>query len=150
VHLTRRLPIALFVTATLLAALAILRPSKSYAATIPTVATTSVICPNYVFNVGSSRGSCVLYIQEILNGECSIRAITHYPACQQLAKDNAYGGATAGQVRVFQTYVDVGVDGVVGHNTWVWLCDAAKSGTRNTNTLTMAEYSAGHLAGCGY
>lgn len=125
----------------------------SYAATVPIAATWtaagSVNCTASLFGVGSSLGNCVLDVQQISHRECSIRSLTHYPACSMLAEDNDFGPATKGQVEVFQ--------GLRGRRprrnrgattTWVWPCDAAKSGTRNTNAWTRQEYAAGHNAGC--
>ena len=107
----------------------------------------AAICKKSTFSSGRT-GTCVQDIQYIVNGECSIRATTHYPSCSKLATDGQYGAKTIAQVKVFQKFVGLSQDGVVGPKTWTWMCNAAKSATRNTNGDTHFEYSAAKDAGC--
>ena len=60
----------------------------------------------------SSTDNCVSTEQNFLNQYRSLWG------GQILSVDGQYGSKTEAQVRKFQNYASIGVDGVVGHQTW--------------------------------
>jgi peptidoglycan hydrolase-like protein with peptidoglycan-binding domain len=99
---------------------------------VPSHEASAATCKSYAFRYGSS-GTCVKYIQRILNGTI--------PKQSGLRVDGSYGPSTANVVRRFQSYSHIASDGVVGPTTWKHLCSAYP-------VLTDAQ-TAQQLAGCG-
>jgi len=69
--------------------------------------------PGTALRVGS-RGSDVLKMQQYLN----VISSHGYPSIPRLSEDGIFGNGTAAAVREFQRIFGLGIDGVIGLNTW--------------------------------
>lgn len=75
-------------------------------------------CTQSTWRYGNNH-YCVGLIQWLLNSEGNY---LHYPGWAMLAADQDFGSLTRAQVKAFQTHAQIGVDGVVGPQTWGALC----------------------------
>lgn len=101
-------------------------------------------CTANTYRQGSS-GTCVAYIQAMLNG---IRS--GYGVGSTLVVDGDFGSLTAKQTRSYQKWNHLVADGVVGPKTWNELCFytgqvafSYTSSTKAKQTAWKAAYSAG-------
>jgi hypothetical protein len=103
--------------------------------TAPTPKPTTTPCTDHNVDYESgSTGTCVGAIQEMVNG---VHVINDYEVTDYKAKstfpipdtdysylqiDNSYGQLTYQDVKSAQTFAGLSADGVVGQQTWQWLC----------------------------
>lgn len=80
---------------------------------------------------------CVGLIQWMLNDEGNY---FRYSGWSTLVADQDFGSLTKAQVKAFQTYAQIGVDGIVGPQTWGALC--SKAVTAYYGYLNMGNYRA--------
>lgn len=87
----------------------------------------------------NSRGTCVVYIQRLLN-------YTNYVQ-PPLVVDGVFGPKTDYAVRVLQWWIKLQVDGIVGPKTWTILCGAQAG----PGPIATYPYATAKAAGCpGY
>lgn len=91
-------------------------------------ASTDLGCVTHTFSQGSS-GHCVTDIQTMLNSHCDyvyyqkrLNPKLIFPSCSYLIADGKFGSLTDGQVKQYQKYAFLTVDGIVGKQTWSSLC----------------------------
>lgn len=113
-------------------------------------------CDSYQFTY-NSRGTCVKYIQNMLNGI----TVVHKGKTRNgttlsstiLTSDGVFGSRTSTKVKNFQGWYGTTKDGIVGPKTWAGLCYYAKRLSWNGNNaddgakIRTAIMSA-QLAGC--
>lgn len=117
--------------------------------------TDAASCDSYQFAY-NSRGTCVRYIQNMLNGI----TVVHKGKSRNgttlnsiiLSTDGVFGSRTSSKVKDFQGWYGTSSDGIVGPKTWAGLCYYAKRLTWNGNnaddgakirTAIMSAQSAG-------
>ncbi|HUC89505.1 MAG TPA: peptidoglycan-binding domain-containing protein [Patescibacteria group bacterium] len=103
--------------------------------------TVGAATPNCVLNTyqNGSYSACVGYLQRMLN---SIGSNYTYAKYQKLNVDSSFGPLTRGQVYAFQSFEDIGYDGIVGRQTWHALCLEARNNVGGDARI------AGNLAKC--
>ena len=77
-------------------------------------------CRQQVFRQSSTYKDCVVYMQRMLNAVRSPSVVM-----PTLATDGYFGPRTRNNVITFQSTERIGVDGVVGPETWGRLCHPA-------------------------
>lgn len=117
--------------------------------------TDAASCDSYRFAY-NSRGTCVKYIQNMLNGI----TVVHKGKTRNgttlsstiLTADGIFGSRTTSKVKNFQGWYGTSADGIVGPKSWAGLCYYAKRLTWNGNnaddgakirTAIMSAQSAG-------
>jgi len=96
------------------------------------------VYPGTALRVGS-RGSDVLKIQKYLNVISK-----KYPSIPRLSEDGIFGNGTAAAVREFQRIFGLGIDGVVGLNTWNAIMREYRNATASPQQVREeVEYIAG-------
>ena len=116
-------------------------PSHTYTTTTTTTtpktttstATSSTKCVSSSYRRGSN-GTCVKYIQELLNASGNAK----------VSVDSSFGPATETGIRAFQTARKIKIDGVVGPSTWSHLCgvSGASSAKSSAGCYNITTYSA--------
>lgn len=109
-------------------------------------------CTAYVYGKGGSS-TCIKYIQMMLNGINNFyvgyggNGVTING--KMLSEDGQFGSLTEGQVKIFQKWVYLKGDGIIGKNTWEKLCHYSGQvsfwypGEYRENRAWNAAYSAG-------
>lgn len=108
--------------------------------------TTGKGCTAYQYGRGGS-GTCVKYIQTMLNGISNQYSYGGYT----LALDGQFGPATDTNVRRFQSFSHVVVDGKIGPKTWQQLCFWAGQvnfAYSSSSAAKRAAWQAAYNAGC--
>jgi len=129
-------------------------------------------CTSYVYGPGGT-GTCVRYIQTILNGaaldganSCLLsgtwqNGVIATDTTSQIAVDGSYGPITKGRVYTFQKSHCISYDGWVGPQTWGKLCGEGSQAGYNLSgpgwynkydwkdVKLLAAYKASVWAGCG-
>ncbi len=101
-----------------------------------------------VFENGS-EGSCVVYLQEMLNGIRAYAAVegpgagraVYHGDSTHLTPDGDFGPLTEASVKAFQVWQGLSVDGVVGRATWGRVCGDTAGGLApgDFNWMTIAN-----------
>lgn len=112
-------------------------------------ATDAASCVSKVYKQGSS-GTCVKYIQQLLNYKIDRNA----PNISKISADGVFGAKTASAMKSFQKYWGLTVDGVVGKKTWSSLCSPQMGYTDSKGVShgvwsSKAALDAARSAGCG-
>lgn len=125
-------------------------------------------CTSYKYSRGGT-GTCVKYIQQILNGAsangqstCTRNGTKVRDATNYLTADGVWGSRTNDRVKRFQSSHCLSSDGVVGQKTWQSLCVVGRQsgyylsgpGWYDKNNLgdrfRLAAYKASVYAGCNH
>ena len=101
--------------------------------TLPTIAVPQF--PGTALRVGS-RGNDVTLMQKYLN---TIAA--SYPSIPRLTADGIFGPATEAAVRAFQSNFGLGVDGVLGRNTWNMIVSVYNRLLQNVASVSSASHA---------
>ena len=105
-------------------------------------------CTDYIYAYGGS-GTCVRYIQQMLNG---VGDTIRYTGYVHIKEDGSFGKYTRAQAIAFQSFLNIQKDGKVGQHTWTGLCEEAYYAADNAfgdNQPVPTFYLTGHFAGCG-
>ena len=128
-------------------------------------------CTSGLYRKGSS-GTCVKYIQQMLNGatangqsSCLLsgtwsNGVIARDATNVISADGAFGSITDARTRAFQKSHCLTADGIVGSKTWASLCDeGVEAGYKlsgpgwydpnsSNDRLQLTAYKASVYAGC--
>lgn len=127
------------------------------AVALPAPTANAASCVYYNYSKGDSGSTCVKYIQRMLNGISSSTAA--YDADQfgcynrpavsawRLTVDGSFGTNTQSKVYDFQKAFCLGVDGVVGPQTWKQMCWALSGYYHDMSVYGAYAYNDGHNAG---
>lgn len=110
--------------------------------------TTGKGCTAYQYARGG-YASCIANIQRMLNG-INASYGSHYGG-YSLVVDNSFGPKTDTQVRRFQKFANLKVDGLVGPKTWNELCFYAGQvnfNYKSSGATRNAAWNAAYNAGC--
>ena len=104
------------------AALAVVVVGLAAVGTYMLVQSHAATCVDYQYGYGGS-GTCVKYIQQMLNGISHQYAGTTNSSgavmtSSQLTVDGQFGTATQSKVKTFQKWIFLTADGVIGPKTW--------------------------------
>jgi hypothetical protein len=116
----------------LFGAIGVWRLDASHAASYPC---SNEISAGTVLEYGSS-GSCVVYLQEMLNGIRAYAAVAgpgsgraeYHGNSTHLTPDGDFGPLTEASVKAYQAWQGLSVDGVVGRATWGSVCGNTAGG----------------------
>ncbi|WP_395245197.1 peptidoglycan-binding protein [Agromyces sp. MMS24-K17] len=103
-------------------------------------------CVDYNYSQGG-YSSCIGTIQQLLNYHRIPQASRYHQPIGSytgLAVDNAFGPATKSAVVAFQRYWGLSVDGIVGPQSWSYLCSPMKG----PGPVPGYPYTAARAAGC--
>ncbi|HKU18608.1 MAG TPA: peptidoglycan-binding domain-containing protein [Candidatus Saccharimonadales bacterium] len=124
----------------LFASMALTLVVSGFVVTRPATASAAT-CKQLVFRQSSTHQTCVTYIQRMLNDMRSQQVVL-----PQLSVDGYFGPKTKANVMSFQHVEHIGVDGIVGPQTWTHLCNPVNFYIPN---FTFGDYvSASRSAGC--
>mgnify|MGYP000848260319 CR=1 FL=1 len=114
---------------------------------VQTATTNASSCVSKTFSQGSN-GSCVTYIQTLLNYKIGKNS----PNISKVAVDGAYGAKTKSAVSAFQKYWKLNTNGTVNKQTWNSLCSAQMGYTDGKGShgvwTSKSALAAAKSAGC--